>query len=56
MSPTKFNASKTELRPIWFNPHPTAITAMLYAVINLGTDCCSVKPVNVVRDLGGSPS
>src|SRR5688572_28139379 len=45
----KLNASKTEL--IWFNRHPTPTTDLLHTVLNLGPDC-SIKPVDVVRDLG----
>ena len=45
----KPNASKTKL--IWFNRHPTSTTDMLHTVLNLGPDC-SMKPADVVRDLG----
>src|SRR6218665_2018182 len=45
----KLNASKTEL--IWFNRLLTPATEIPHTILNLGPDC-SIKPSDVVRDLG----
>jgi len=45
----KLNASKTEL--IWFYHHPPPNSDLLHTLLNLGPDC-SIKPADVVRDLG----
>jgi len=45
----KLNASKTQL--ICFNRLMTPTTDIPHTVLNLGPDC-SIKPSDVVRDLG----
>src|SRR5688572_25825016 len=45
----KLNASKTKL--ILFYRHPMPNSHLLHTTLNLGPDC-SIKPADVVRDLG----
>ena len=45
----KLNASKTEL--IWFYRNPLPNSQLFHTVLNLSPDC-SIKPADVVRDLG----